>query len=191
MEGMSSTSQKAAAHIISVYCGAPRVSLRLQRLLSPKNPQCTLLPSSCTPLQQTPDRGSLLPYSRPQAWGASPPTRESNPPPCLISLLSSVHSVVKHWKAGEGPQQQQWLVKWPSFHLRYYPHNPIVVIVLWTQLGWTAQESRLREVCLTKGIRHVLNAHLQRKVRLYRNTAPGRSCKSLILTPANIKKIPH
>lgn len=32
MEGMSSTPQKAAAHSISVYCGAPRVSLRLGTL---------------------------------------------------------------------------------------------------------------------------------------------------------------
>lgn len=93
MEAMSSTSQKAAARVISVRCGAPRVSLRLQRLLSPRNPQCTLLPSSCTHLQQPPNRGSLLRYSGPQAWAAAPPTRgggthlHARPPSCLLYAL--------------------------------------------------------------------------------------------------------
>lgn len=43
-------------------------------------------------------------------------------------------------------------------------------------------------MCLTKEIRDLLNAHFQRKVRSYRNTATGLSCKFIILTPANIKK---
>lgn len=186
MEGMFSISQKAVACVISVYCGAPRVGLRLGTLHKSCRGHCPWRTCSipCLLLAGVTRSQGPSPSISPQAGAASAPMRDSSSPPRSPACLP--FTVTKHWRAGEGLQQQQGMVKWPFLH--WISPIPICLLSMAGDLVRLDSPESSRGNVPDHGNQRCVQGSFTRKVRSYRKTAPGLSCKFIILTPANIKK---
>lgn len=145
MEGMFSISQKAVAHVRSVYCAAPRVGLRLGDLHKSCRDHCPWKTCSVCCLLL-----AGVTCNNRQILGAiaapSVPRQELHHHPCVTAALlhdppgfpplspSAGKQGRLHSNSKEGPSDPSCIWYCPSF--------PVCYACPWIQQGWLVQRER-------------------------------------------------